>query len=129
MMTDKKTYYTKEHEWLTLVDDKLARIGITEHAQEQLGDIVFIDFTADLGDIASGEEIVTVESVKSVSEVYSPVSGTITKQNEELNDSPEMVNESAMENGWMIEIELSDLNELSELMDLEAYNTFVEEEE
>ncbi|HJB23667.1 glycine cleavage system protein GcvH [Jeotgalibaca ciconiae] len=128
-MTDKKTYYTKEHEWLTLVDDKLARIGITEHAQEQLGDIVFIDFTADLGDIASGEEIVTVESVKSVSEVYSPVSGTITKQNEELNDSPEMVNESAMENGWMIEIELSDLNELSELMDLEAYNTFVEEEE
>lgn len=129
MMTDKKTYYTKEHEWLTLVDDKLARIGITEHAQEQLGDIVFIDFTADLGDIASGEEIVTVESVKSVSEVYSPLSGTITKQNEELNDSPEMVNESAMENGWMIEIELSDLNELSELMDLEAYNTFVEEEE
>lgn len=129
MMTDKKTYYTKEHEWLTLVDDKLARIGITEHAQEQLGDIVFIDFTADLGDIPSGEEIVTVESVKSVSEVYSPVTGTITKQNEELNNSPEMVNESAMENGWMIEIELSDLNELSELMDLEAYNTFVEEEE
>lgn len=128
-MTEKNIYFTEEHEWVKVVDGNTARIGITEHAQELLGDIVFIDYVTELGNVSKGDDIVTVESVKSVSDVYSPVSGEITKQNDVLNDSPETVNESAMEEGWMIEIELSDPSELSELMDQVAYEAFVAEEE
>lgn len=128
-MTEKNIYFTEEHEWVKVVDGNTARIGITEHAQEQLGDIVFIDYVTELGNVSKGDDIVTVESVKSVSDVYSPVSGEITKQNDVLNDSPETVNESAMVEGWMIEIELSDSSELSELMDQVAYEAFVAEEE
>lgn len=128
-MTDHKTYFTEEHEWVKVVEGNTARIGITDHAQEQLGDIVFIDYVADLGEVAKGDDIVTVESVKSVSDVYAPVSGTITKQNDVLNDAPETINESAMVEGWMIELELSDLAELEELMDQAAYEAFVAEED
>lgn len=122
-------YYTKEHEWVKVMDGKLVRVGITEHAQEQLGDIVFVDFTADLGEIATGDDVVTVESVKSVSDVYAPLAGTITAFNEELNDSPETVNESALSDGWMFEMEIADESELEGLMNEEAYETFVAEEE
>lgn len=128
-MTDHKTYFTEEHEWVKVVEGNTARIGITDHAQEQLGDIVFIDYVADLGEVAKGDDIVTVESVKSVSDVYAPVSGTITKQNDVLNDAPETINESAMVEGWMIELELFDLAELEELMDQAAYEAFVAEED
>lgn len=128
-MAEQKTYFTEEHEWVQVVEGNTVRIGITDHAQEQLGDIVFIDFIAELGEVAKGEDIVTVESVKSVSDVYAPVSGTITKQNEVLNDAPETINEAAMSEGWMVELELSDLEELEELMDLSAYETFVAEED
>lgn len=128
-MTDHKTYFTEEHEWVKVVEGNTARIGITDHAQEQLGDIVFIDYVADLGEVAKGDDIVTVESVKSVSDVYAPVSGTIMKQNDVLNDAPETINESAMVEGWMIELELSDLAELEELMDQAAYEAFVAEED
>ena len=128
-MAEQKTYFTEEHEWVQVVEGNTVRIGITDHAQEQLGDIVFIDFIAELGEVAKGDDIVTVESVKSVSDVYAPVSGTITKQNEVLNDAPEIINEAAMSEGWMVELELSDLEELEELMDLSAYETFVAEED
>ena len=128
-MAEQKTYFTEEHEWVQVVEGNTVRIGITDHAHEQLGDIVFIDFIAELGEVAKGDDIVTVESVKSVSDVYAPVSGTITKQNEVLNDAPETINEAAMSEGWMVELELSDLEELEELMDLSAYETFVAEED
>ena len=128
-MAEQKTYFTEEHEWVQVVEGNTVRIGITDHAQEQLGDIVFIDFIAELGEVTKGDDIVTVESVKSVSDVYAPVSGTITKQNEVLNDAPETINEAAMSEGWMVELELSDLEELEELMDLSAYETFVAEED
>lgn len=128
-MVEKNTYFTEEHEWVQVVEGNTARIGITDHAQEQLGDIVFIDYVADLGTVSKGDDIVTVESVKSVSDVYTPVSGTITKQNDVLNDAPETINESAMAGGWMIEVELSDLAELEELMDFAAYEAFVAEED
>ena len=128
-MVEKNTYFTEEHEWVQVVEGNTARIGITDHAQEQLGDIVFIDYVADLGTVSKGDDIVTVESVKSVSDVYAPVSGTITKQNDVLNDAPETINESAMADGWMIEVELSDLAELEELMDFAAYEAFVAEED
>lgn len=124
-----KTYYTEEHEWVKVIEGNTVRIGITEHAQEQLGDIVFIDFTSDLAEVAKGDDIVTVESVKSVSDVYAPVAGVITKQNGVLNDAPETVNTSATDEGWMVEMEVADLAELEELMDEAAYAAFVAEEE
>lgn len=128
-MVEKNIYFTEEHEWVQVVEGNTARIGITDHAQEQLGDIVFIDYVADLGPISKGDDIVTVESVKSVSDVYAPVSGTITKQNDVLNDAPETINESAMVDGWMIEVELADLVELEGLLDHAAYEAFVAEED
>ena len=128
-MVEKNTYFTEEHEWVQVIEGNTVRIGITDHAQEQLGDIVFIDYVADLGTVSKGDDIVTVESVKSVSDVYAPVSGTITKQNDVLNDAPETINESAMADGWMIEMALSDLTELEELMDFAAYEAFVAEED
>lgn len=128
-MTEKKRYYTEEHEWVEVIDENAVRVGITEHAQEQLGDIVFVDYTSDLQEVAVGDDIVTVESVKSVSDVYAPVSGIVTKQNELLADAPETVNVSAMDQGWMIEMEISDPSELDRLMDEEAYQVFVAEEE
>lgn len=128
-MTEKKRYYTEEHEWVEVIDENAVRVGITEHAQEQLGDIVFVDYTSDLQEVAVGDDIVTVESVKSVSDVYAPVSGIVTKQNELLADAPETVNVSAMDQGWMIEMEISDSSQLDRLMDEEAYQVFVAEEE
>lgn len=128
-MTEEKIYFTREHEWVKVIGEKRVRVGITEHAAQQLGDIVFVDFIAPLGDIAKGEEIVTVESVKSVSDVYAPVSGTITQQNDMLTENPETVNESALEEGWMLEMELSDEAELEELLSREEYEMFVAEEE
>lgn len=123
------TYYTKEHEWMTLTEGKLARVGITDHAQDQLGDIVFIDFTADLADIDAEEEVLTVESVKSVSDVYAPVAGKIVAFNDALDDSPELVNESPTDEGWMFEIEVNDPADLEKLMNVEQYKAFLEEEE
>lgn len=123
------TYYTKEHEWITLTDGKLARVGITDHAQDQLGDIVFIDFTADLADIDAEEEVLTVESVKSVSDVYAPVAGKVVAFNDALDDSPELVNDSPTDEGWMFEIEVNDPADLEKLMNVEQYQAFLEEEE
>ena len=130
MADHKNFYYTKEHEWVEKIMDETVRIGITEHAAEQLGDIVFVDFVADLdAELAKGDESVTVESVKSVSEVYAPVSGTVTKQNEALADSPEIVNAEPFADGWMYEMSLSDINELDELLSYDEYAAFVAEEE
>lgn len=123
------TYYTKEHEWITVTEGKLARVGITDHAQNQLGDIVFIDFTADLGEINAEDEVLTVESVKSVSDVFAPVAGTIVAFNDTLDDSPETVNDSATDEGWMFEMEVNNPEDLEKLMSLEQYEAFLEEEE
>ena len=123
-------HYTKEHEWLEKITDETVRIGSTEHAAEQRGDIVFVEFVADLdAELAKGDESVTVESVKSVSEVYAPVSGTVTNQNEALVDSPEIVNAESFAGGWMSEMSLSDINELDELLSYDGYAAFVTEEE
>ena len=111
------------------ITTKLARVGITDHAQDQLGDIVFIDFTADLADIDAEEEVLTVESVKSVSDVYAPVAGKVVAFNDALDDSPELVNESPTDEGWMFEIEVNDPADLEKLMNVEQYQAFLEEEE
>ncbi|GGP14117.1 glycine cleavage system protein GcvH [Oceanobacillus neutriphilus] len=118
--------YSKEHEWVKKEDGKV-RIGITDFAQDELGDIVFVELP-EVGDsLELDEPFGSVESVKTVSELYAPVSGKVVEVNEELEDSPELVNESPYEKAWMIVIELEDDNDLSELLDAEAYQEFIEE--
>ncbi len=118
--------YTKEHEWIS-VDGTAGTIGITDYAQSSLGDIVFVDLPK-VGDaLEAGTTFGSVESVKAVSDLYSPVSGTVTAVNEELKDKPEKINEDA--NGtWMLKLELKDAGELDALLSAADYEKFVSEE-
>lgn len=118
--------YSKEHEWVK-VEGNVVTIGITEYAQNELGDIVFVELPEVDDDIAEGDTFGSVESVKTVSELYAPVSGKVVEVNEELEDSPEFVNESPYENAWMIKVELSDESELDALMDANAYSEMIGE--
>lgn len=118
--------YTKDHEWVRVEGGK-AHVGITFHAQDQLGDVVFLELPEVGTEIKAGEMFATVESVKAVSDVYAPVSGTIVEVNDRLNDSPELVNNDPYNEGWMCVIELSDPSELDKLMDSSAYQKLVEE--
>ena len=118
--------YTKEHEWIS-VDGKIGTVGITDYAQNSLGDIVFVDLPK-VGDALEGHAIFgSVESVKAVSDLYSPVSGTVTEINEALKDAPEKINTDA-NTTWMPKLELSDPSQLDGLLDAAAYETFVSEE-
>lgn len=118
--------YTKEHEWLS-VEGNIGNIGITDYAQSTLGDIVFVELPK-VGDSVKGHETFgSVESVKAVSDLYSPISGTVTAINEELAQSPDKVNEDA-HSAWMIKVELSDVAELDSLLDAAAYEAFIAEE-
>ena len=118
--------YTKEHEWIS-VEGTAGTVGITDYAQSSLGDIVFVDLPK-LGDaLEAGKIFGSVESVKAVSDLYSPVSGTVTAVNEELKDKPEKINEDANAT-WMLKLELKDAGELDALLSAEAYETFVSEE-
>ena len=119
--------YSKEHEWVKVDGDTMV-IGITDFAQSELGDIVFVELP-EVGDTISADEpFGSVESVKTVSELYAPVSGTVVKVNEELSDNPEYVNESAYEKAWMVVIEPSDASELEKLMTAEEYEALVNED-
>ena len=121
------TYYTKEHEWVSVEGD-VATVGITRHAAEQLGDIVFVE-TPQVGDtVEQGAEAGVVESVKAASDVYAPVSGEVVEVNEALTDEPGKVNEDPEGAGWFFKVKLSNPDELGELMDAAAYETFVQEE-
>ena len=118
--------YSKEHEWVKVENDR-AHIGITDFAQKSLGDIVFVELP-DIGSkISAGDAFGVVESVKAASDVYCPISGTVTKVNEELNDSPENINKDAYE-AWIIEIEISNPSELGNLMDEKEYEDFCSKE-
>jgi glycine cleavage system H protein len=115
--------FTEDHEWV-LVDGDVATIGISNYAQEQLGDVVFVELP-DVGkELAKGDEAAVVESVKAASEVYAPISGEIVETNNALDETPAQVNEDAEGAGWFVKMKLSDANELEELMDEAAYNTF-----
>ena len=116
--------YSKDHEWVK-VDGKVVRIGISDYAQDQLGDIVYVELPEVDDPISSGDSFTVIESVKAASDVYSSVSGTIVSVNEKLEDSPELVNESPYDDGWIIEIELVDEN-LPELLTAEEYERFIE---
>jgi glycine cleavage system H protein len=118
--------YTKEHEWIS-VDGKSASVGITDYAQDSLGDIVFVELPK-VGDaLEAGKTFGSVESVKAVSDLYSPVSGTVTAVNSELNDAPEKVNADA-NNTWMLKLELTDAAQLDGLLSAADYEKFIAEE-
>jgi len=112
--------YTETHEWVH-VKGKNAIVGITDHAQSELTDIVFTELPKVGTHISKDDELCVVESVKSVSEIYAPVSGKIVKVNEELEDTPEIINENPYDDGWLVEIELSDPSEVDGLLDAAAY--------
>ena len=119
--------YTAEHEWVKQEDGKI-RIGITDFAQKELGDIVFVELP-EIGDqLTRNEPFGSVESVKTVSELYAPISGTVVEVNEELADSPEYVNESPYEKAWRVVVEPSEISEYDELMDADQYETATKEE-
>lgn len=125
-MTDKeKLYFTEEHEWVEVVSDDYVRIGISEYATEQLGDIVFVELPEVDAELDAEDEFATVESVKSTSEIYAPVKGTVAKINDSLEDEPEKLNESPFEDGWLIEMKASEAVDVSGLMDAKAYEEFV----
>ena len=117
-------YFTEDHEWVD-VDGDIGIVGITEYAQEQLGDIVFVDVPDEGKELAKGDEAAVVESVKAASDVYSPVSGTVIDGNSALADTPGLVNEDPEGDGWFYKLTLSDPDELNELMDEIAYQAFV----
>jgi glycine cleavage system H protein len=119
--------YTKEHEWISL-DGDVATIGITNHAQEQLGDVVFVELPAVGRKLQKGGDAAVVESVKAASEVYAPVSGEVTEVNKALEGEPAMVNRDPEGAAWFLKIRLKDKSELDGLMDAAAYKAFVAEQ-
>jgi glycine cleavage system H protein len=127
MNTPKELRYSEEHEWVK-VDGNKVHIGITDFAQSELGDIVFVELPEVGDDIEADEPFGSVESVKTVSELYAPVSGKVVEINEDLDDSPEFVNESPYEKAWMIVVELSDASEVEKLMNAEDYEKMISEE-
>ena len=118
-MVLKDFYYTKEHEWVK-VDGETGTIGITDHAQKQLGDIVFVEVPEVDTELERGDEAASIESVKAVADVFSPLSGTVAEVNEALEDEPEIINSDAQNAGWLFKLRLSNKSELDELMDAVA---------
>ena len=118
--------YTKDHEWVK-VEGKLAKIGITDHAQYELTEIVFVELPSADKEVSRGEVVANVESVKTVSEVFTPVSGIVKDSNGKLVDSPELLNKDPYGQGWIVVIEVKDPSELSELMSADAYTKLLGE--
>jgi glycine cleavage system H protein len=119
--------FAKTHEWVK-VDGNLAIVGISNHAQEKLGDVVYVDLPQVGKVVKKNEAFMSVESVKAASDIYAPVSGKIVEVNEKLSNQPELINKDAEGEGWLVKIEMSDPNELSDLLDEESYRMFCEEE-
>lgn len=117
-------YFTEDHEWVDL-DGDFATVGITDYAQEQLGDIVFVELPAEGAKFDQGDDAAVVESVKAASDVYSPVSGEVVESNSALEDTPELVNSDAEGDGWFFKLRLSDPAELDGLMNEAAYTKFI----
>jgi glycine cleavage system H protein len=116
--------YTKDHEWVK-VEGKIGIIGITDYAQGELGDVVFVDIDSDLAEINKGETFGTIEAVKTVSDLFAPFSGKVTEINQALVDSPELVNTDPFGSGWMIKAELKNPSDLDDLLDAKAYKALV----
>lgn len=116
--------YTEEHEWLKL-DGEEVTVGITEHATEQLGDLVFVELPKEGVTVAKGEEIVTIESVKAASDIAAPLDGVVTEVNPAIVANPVLVNEDPLENGWFFKMTLNDPSEFDGLMDEDAYRAYI----
>jgi len=119
--------YDKEHEWVSL-EGTVATIGISEFAQDQLGEVVYVDLPSVGDSVAAGESFGEIESVKSVSELFSPVTGTVSEVNASLDDTPELVNNACYGDGWMVKVTMDDSSEVDGLMTAAEYETFVSEE-
>lgn len=117
-------YFTEDHEWVDVEGD-IATVGITEYAQEQLGDIVFVELPAEGASFEKGDDAAVVESVKAASDVYSPISGEVVEANGALEDEPALVNSDAEEDGWFFKLRVADASELGSLMNEAAYKKFV----
>lgn len=116
--------YTETHEWLK-IKGNIAKVGITDHAQSELTDIVFVELPKIGKEIKKGEELCIVESVKSVSEIYAPVSGKVIKVNEQLEDTPETINKSPYDDGWLVEIEVKNKAEIDNLLNADSYKKMI----
>ena len=116
--------YTNDHEWIS-VEGNIGTIGITEYAQGELGDVVFVDIDPNLSEIKSGETFGSIEAVKTVSDLFAPCSGKIVEINSELTDAPEVVNTDPFGKGWMVKVEINDLSELDGLLNSEAYKELI----
>ena len=122
-------YYAKTHEWVRREEDGTVTVGITEHAQDALGDVVYVE-TPEVGDsIAAGDQAGVVESVKAASDIYAPVTGEVIATNETLEDAPETVNSDAFNDGWFFKLQPEDMGELDALMSAEEYEHFCDEED
>ncbi|WP_212113036.1 glycine cleavage system protein GcvH [Bartonella queenslandensis] len=119
-----KTYFTQDHEWLS-VEGQVVTVGVTHYAQEQLGDLVFVDLPQSGTKLSKGEAAAVVESVKAASDVYSPLDGEVVEINEALADNPELVNQKAETEGWLWKMTLQDETQLEELLDEDAYKALI----
>jgi glycine cleavage system H protein len=125
--TPSELRYTESHEWVSPEEDGVVRVGISDHAQAQLGDLVFVELPAEGETLTQGDACSVVESVKAASDVYAPVSGTVVAINDALADSPELVNSDPYHDGWLFSLRLDDAGQLSDLMDSEAYAAHIED--
>ena len=120
-------HYSKTHEWVRLEEEGVYAVGITDHAQAQLGDVVFVELPDVNAEVHAGDEVVVVESVKTAADVYSPLSGRIIEVNEVLNNDPARVNQEPYGDGWMYRIKISDVGELENLLNAESYQDEISE--
>jgi glycine cleavage system H protein len=116
--------YTNDHEWIK-IEGNTGTIGITDYAQGELGDVVFVDIDPNISEIKKGESFGTIEAVKTVSDMFAPCSGKVLELNKDLTDNPEYINNDPYEKGWMVKIEISDTAELNELLDVNAYKSLI----
>ncbi|XQW83917.1 glycine cleavage system protein GcvH [Thalassotalea piscium] len=120
--------YATSHEWVRNDGNGIVTVGITEHAQELLGDMVFVELPEVGDNVSTGDDVAVAESVKAASDIYAPVSGEVVEVNEDLEDSPELVNSDAFGDGWMFKIKLDDESELESLLDAEGYENSIDED-
>lgn len=124
-----KRYFSKEHEWVLLDnnDTTLAKVGITDHAQESLGDIVYVEMPEIGTQIVAGDEVAVVESAKAASDIYAPITGKVAEINTELEETPDLINKSPLEDGWIFTVHLDKSSELQELMSEDEYEAYIKE--
>ncbi|KOO04739.1 glycine cleavage system protein GcvH [Vibrio nereis] len=125
---DNTLKFADSHEWVRDNGDGTVTIGISEHAQEMLGDVVFVDLPEVEAEVEAGESFSLVESVKAASDIYAPITGEVVEINEELEDSPELINEEPYEGGWIVKVKMADPSELDNLKDAEEYLNSIEDE-